>query len=75
VFPDNLVAQVEGEIVKSGQTLKIAKIRVHYQCKVPKVNEEAAMRAFEFHPQACPAYQSVKESIDIELDVHFEFVD
>jgi uncharacterized OsmC-like protein len=69
------VAQVEGDIVKSGNTIKVAKIRVHYQCKVPKAKEEAAMRAFEFHPQACPAYQSVVDSIELELDVHFEFTD
>jgi len=45
----------------------ITRIRVRYQIKVPADKREAAERALQVHERGCPAAQSVKRGIAIEL--------
>ena len=75
MFPDNLTALVEGDIAKVERTIKIVAIRVHYQCRIPRDKEKDARRALELHVLSCPAYQTVKDAIDIRIDADFELSD
>ncbi len=65
INPDeNLTAQVEGDIEDVGGVLKITKIRIRYQLKIPAGSREKAERALESYAEKCPAYQSVVGCID-----------
>ena len=61
-------ATVEGRIVGTGTTIRIASIQVHYDLSVPAEAREAAERALAVHPQGCPAHESVKGAIAIGWD-------
>ena len=63
--PDSFKAAVEGRIVGIGKTIRIASIHVHYDVAVPADSRPAAERALAFHPEGCPAHQSVKDAIAI----------
>jgi len=55
---------VEGDIEDVDGVLKITKIRLNYQFKIPSGTREKAERALEVFSEGCPAYQSVKGCID-----------
>jgi uncharacterized OsmC-like protein len=59
--PHILAADVEGTIeAPNGGTIRITKIHVHYQVDVP-----AEQRALAERASACPAHESVKDSIEV----------
>ena len=62
---DTYKATVEGRIVGIGKTIRIRSIHVHYELAVPAESREAAERALAFHPEGCPAHQSVKDAIAV----------
>ncbi len=73
MFPDNLTTIVEGDIEKVDKTIKITEIRVTYNAKIPADKKDEAERALAVHSSACPAHESVKDSICIKIERNFEY--
>jgi len=69
--PGRYVAEVEGDIEDIEGVLRISRIRVSYDLKVPAGKVEEAREAFESYLTKCPAAMSVQGCIDIShcLDV------
>ena len=65
--PDTITARVEGDIEAIDKVLRITRIRVRYDLKIPKGKREAAERAVAKHPTGCPAANSVRGCIDIDI--------
>lgn len=65
---ESFKALVEGRIVGTGKTIRIASIHVHYDLAVPAEAREAAERALALHPSGCPAHESVKDAIPVTWD-------
>ena len=65
--PDKITAAVEGDIEAIDKVLRITRIRVRYDLRVPKGKREAAERAVERHPRGCPAANSVAGCIDLDI--------
>lgn len=65
---ESFKAAVEGRIVGTGKTIRIASIHVHYDLAVPAEAREATERALAAHPQGCPAHESVKDAITVTWD-------
>ena len=65
--PDKISARVEGDIEAVDKVLRITRIRVRYDLQVPKGKREAAERAVEKHPTSCPAANSVRGCIDLDI--------
>lgn len=68
----NLVAHVEGDIEDADGVLKIAKIRLKYYFKIPPDTKEKAERALALHADMCPAYQTVKDCIEVSWDAEMD---
>jgi len=62
---DRYQACVEGDIEDVDGVLRITRIRVDYQLKVPAGLVEAAREAFASYLEGCPAAMSVRGCIDI----------
>ena len=45
--------------------LKITKIRIRYTFKIPSGTKDKAERAVALYADKCPAYQTVKNCIDV----------
>lgn len=67
--PDRLKADVEGDIDAVEGVLRITKIRVNYHLVYTQEQQEKVDRAFQNHPVKCPAYMSLKDAIDFDLDL------
>src|SRR5262245_21415732 len=65
---DTYTATVEGRIVGTGRTIRIASIHLHYELAVPPDAVEPTERALAAHPQGCPAHESVKGAIAVTWD-------
>jgi len=65
-------ADVEGDIENVNNVLKITKIRVKYNLKVPQGKVAEARNAFSTYLTSCPAAQSVIGCIDIKDDIVIE---
>jgi organic hydroperoxide reductase OsmC/OhrA len=65
--PDKVRATVEGDIEAVDRVLRITKIRVHYEIRIPAGKREPAVRALATHEQKCPAATSVRGCIPIEI--------
>lgn len=68
--PEKITAAVEGDIEAIDKVLRITRIRVRYDLKVPKGKREAAERAVERHPAGCPAANSVAGCIDLDIQAN-----
>ncbi len=62
---DRYVAEVEGDIENVDGVLRISRIRVAYQLKVPAGKTEDAREVFLDYIKKCPAAMSVCGCIDI----------
>lgn len=69
---ENLVAHVEGDIEDVDDVLKITKIRLKYLFKIPPDGKEKAERALAVYAEKCPAYQTVKDCIEVSWDAVME---
>jgi uncharacterized OsmC-like protein len=69
---DGYQAHVEGDIEDVSGVLKITRIRVHYDLRVPRGKTDEAKQAFEHYLPYCPGAQSVIGSIHIEHDLKTE---
>ena len=64
---ETITATVEGDVEAIDNVLQIARIRVRYRLIIPKGKREAAERAVERHPTKCPAANSVRGCIDLDI--------
>ena len=65
--PDKIKAHVEGDIEAVEKTLKIVRIRVRYALTIPAGMREKAERAVARHSLSCPAANSIKGCIDLDI--------
>ena len=65
--PDTVKARVEGDVEAVDRVLRISRMRVHYDIRVPKGSRDAAQRAVDTHEQKCPAATSVRGCIPIAI--------
>ena len=71
-----LESQTVGEIEKERNVLVIKRINITYKLKIdPELLEEkrdAIDRVMRAHPNSCPVYRSISDSIDItaELEIN-----
>ena len=61
---DRIQADVEGDIEAVDKVLKITRIRVRYRLRIP---EGARERAVATHATQCPAANSVRGCIDLDI--------
>jgi organic hydroperoxide reductase OsmC/OhrA len=64
-FKDRYIATVTGDIEDVKGVLKIVRIHVHYNLKLPAEKRPDAEEAFNNYITLCPAAQSVIEAIKI----------
>ena len=65
-------ANVEGDIEKADNVLKIIPIRVKYHLKVPRGKVDEAREALASYLAFCPAAQSVMGCIEIQHEATIE---
>ncbi len=65
---EKLQASVEGDIQAIDNVLRITTIRVRYRIRVPSGALERARRAVDTHATKCPAANSVRGCIDLDID-------
>jgi hypothetical protein len=68
---DRYTARVEGDIEEVDGVLRISRIRVDYELKVPRGKTDEAQEVFAGYLKGCPAAMSVIGCIDIidSLDI------
>jgi len=64
-FQDRYMATVTGDIEDVNGVLKIVRINVHYNLKLPADKRADAEEAFNNYITLCPAAQSVVDAIQI----------
>jgi len=64
---NTIKANVEGDVEVIDDVLRIARIRVRYDLMIPKGMREKAERAVERHPVSCPAANSVRGCIELDI--------
>ena len=64
---NTISAAVEGDIEAIEKVLKIVRIRVRYTLKIPQGMREKAERAVARHPISCPAANSIKGCIALDI--------
>jgi organic hydroperoxide reductase OsmC/OhrA len=72
-FQDRYMATVTGDVEDVNGVLKIVRIKVHYNLKLPADKRPDAEEAFNNYITLCPAAQSVVEAITITHEL--EMVD
>ena len=65
--PNKVRVFAEGDIEAVDRILRITKIRIRYEIRIPSGKREAAERALATHEQKCPAATSVRGCIAIEI--------
>ena len=65
--PETIKAVAEGDIEAIEKVLKIVRIRVRYALKIPHGMREKAERAVARHPISCPAANSIKGCIELDI--------
>ncbi len=67
VSRESLQADVEGDIEAVDKVLRITRIRVRYRLRIPTGTQEKAERAVATHPTKCPAANSIRGCIDLDI--------
>ena len=62
---DRLHADVEGDIDDIDGVIRVTRIRVRFRLESPESSREVAERALERFADRCPAYVTVRESLDV----------
>ena len=65
--PDKIGATVEGDTEAIDKVLRITRIRVRYALTIPAGMREKAERAVAKHPMGCPAANSVRDCIELDI--------
>lgn len=60
-------ADVEGDIEAVDNVLRITRIRVHYRLRIPAGTREKTDRALATHVTKCPAANSVRGCIELDI--------
>ncbi|MCH7933673.1 MAG: OsmC family protein [Gemmatimonadetes bacterium] len=73
IQPEDLVAEVVGEVEKDGGVLVIRRIHVKYKLHVPDPDEvrDTVARVLDMHVDKCPVALSIKGAIEVTTDVEF----
>ena len=64
---ETIHADVEGDIEAVDKVLRITRIRVRYRLRIPAGTREKAERAVATHAEKCPAANSVRGCIDLDI--------
>ncbi len=64
---ETIQANVEGDIEAVDNVLRITRIRVRYRLRIPAGAREKAERAVATHATKCPAANSVRGCIDLDI--------
>ncbi len=64
---EKIEADVEGDIEAVDNVLRITRIRVRYRLRIPSGTRERAERAVATHATKCPAANSVRGCIDLDI--------
>ena len=64
---------MEGDIEKVERTIRITAIRVRYKAALPADKREVVERVLKSHPAGCPAHESVKDAIRIEIGADIDW--
>jgi uncharacterized OsmC-like protein len=67
VTRETIQADVEGDIEAIDNVLRITRIRVRYRLRIPAGTREKAERAVATHATKCPAANSVRGCIDLDI--------
>jgi uncharacterized OsmC-like protein len=72
--PEDLIAEVVGDVEKDGGVLVIRRIHVNYKLRVPDPDEvrDTVARVLEMHADKCPVARSLEGAIEITTDVEFQ---
>jgi organic hydroperoxide reductase OsmC/OhrA len=71
-FKDLFKATVTGDIEDVDGVLKITRINVHYELKVPEEKREDAKKSLDTYLSLCPGAQSVIGCIEINHELTME---
>ena len=74
VRPDDLIAEVVGDVEKEGGVLVLRRIHVNYKLHVPEPDEvrDTVARVLEMHADKCPVALSIKGAIEVTTAVEFQ---
>ena len=64
---EKIQARVEGDIEAVDNVLRITRIRVQYDLRIPSGTREKAERAVATHATKCPAANSISGCIDLDI--------
>ena len=64
---DKVQADVEGDIEAIDKVLRITRIRMRYRLRIPAGTRDRAERAVATHATKCPAANSVRGCIDLDI--------
>lgn len=67
VTKETIQSDVEGDIEAVDKVLRITRIRVRYRLRIPAGMREKAERAVATHAEKCPAANSVRGCIDLDI--------
>ena len=70
--PDDLVAEVTGEVETEGKVLVLRRIHAKYKLKVPDDARQTVQRVLGMHADMCPVARSIKGAIQVTTEVEFK---
>ncbi len=68
----DLVAEVEGNVVKDGRVLRIDRIDTLYRLKADEAKRDTIARVHSFHADHCPVARTLRGAV--EIVTRFELV-
>ncbi|MCH7683475.1 MAG: OsmC family protein [Gemmatimonadetes bacterium] len=72
VEPDDLIAEVVGDVEKDGNVLVLRRVHVKYKLRVPQEVRDTVARVLEMHADKCPVARSIKGAIEVTTEVEFQ---
>ncbi|WP_018131086.1 OsmC family protein [Effusibacillus pohliae] len=63
-YPDKITANVQGVIEAVERVLRITRINVHFELKIPQGTRETAERVLAVFDRGCPVAQTLKGSVE-----------
>ena len=74
IQPEDLVAEVVGDVEKEGGVLVLRRIHVNYKLHLPDPDSvrDTVDRVLGMHVDKCPVALSIKGAIDVTTSVEFQ---
>ena len=69
--PDDLVAEVTGEVETEGKVLVLRRIHTKYKLKVSDDVHDTVERVLKMHADLCPVARSIKGAIEVTTEVEY----